>query len=222
MMGLLKGAGKTPLGWEELTLITGGADEAHFPETVLLAWKGSKNGKVVGSALDTLTARGFRAVNVNATAFYVGWQGSRPENWTITDMYYDIAAELPPAQRSLVLGGEVAVWTDNYDPFGFGQHCGVSSAPHLNPAGRLYPRSEDAAFASSTLAIMFPGAVVAADAWWRFDPSLDVSGDAYTARLAQANAKLRAAGVDGCPSDCMLRTDLHGGCNQTARCGVPY
>ena len=37
--------------------------------------------------------------------------------------------------------------------------------------------------------------MVAGDAWWKFDPTLDVSGDEYTRRLELANTKLRAAGV---------------------------
>ena len=72
------------------------------------------------------------------------------------------------------------------------------------------------------LAVTFPGAVVAADSWWRYDAGLDVEGEEYTARLAAVNAKMIAKGVDGCPTDCMLAGDLSTGCNETARCGVPY
>ena len=74
----------------------------------------------------------------------------------------------------------------------------------------------------AALLLRFSGAVVAADSWWRYNASLDVTSAVYQARLKQINAKLQAAGVDGCPTKCMMENPALGGCNETARCGVLY
>lgn len=91
----------------------------------------------------------------------------------------------------------------------------------MRPAIRLFPRSADATFERSTLGVTFPAAVVAADSWWRFDPTLDVEGGPYKKRIADINERLHAASVDGCPDSCCWEPDLTG-CNQTHRCGSPY
>ena len=98
MLSRLVGAGKTPMGWEELLLVTGAA--AGFSQTVIETWKDDT------SALSKATARGHRVVNANDTAYYVGYTGARPtKTWTIADMYLDIAAGLSDKQRALVHGG---------------------------------------------------------------------------------------------------------------------
>jgi hypothetical protein len=137
-------------------------------------------------------------------------------------MFIDIASGVPPSQRGLLLGGEVSVWTDHYTAPVYGLQCGVDPGPQTNLAAALYPREQDAAFAKSTLGVVFPKVVVAADSWWRYDAALDVTGQAYQKRLAGINARLVAAGVDGCPAKCMGLNPQLGGCNETARCGVPY
>ena len=95
-----------------------------------------------------------------------------------------------------------------------------------NPAAALFPRQEDAAFAKSTLGVTFPAAVIAADSWWRYDPHLlgpNIAANAsYRRRLADVNARLVAAGVDGCPTACMWEPHAGAGCNETARCGKLY
>ena len=70
--------------------------------------------------------------------------------------------------------------------------------------------------------VTFPGAVIAADSWWNYQADLDVTSAQYKKRLAAVNEKLKAAGVDGCPTKCMWSGPTLGGCNETARCGVPY
>eukprot|EP01045_Picozoa_sp_COSAG04_P015866 COSAG04_NODE_1285_length_7373_cov_52.336954_6_plen_78_part_00 len=70
--------------------------------------------------------------------------------------------------------------------------------------------------------VTFPGAVIAADSWWNYQADLDVTSAQYKKRLAAVNEKLKAAGVDGCPTECMWGGPALGGCNETARCGVPY
>ena len=142
--------------------------------------------------------------------------------------------------------------TDHYTAPIFGEQCGVDKQPLTDPAGKLFPRNEDAAFAKANLAVSsdscsylqqidsrsiyaqlhywhlrqqqvtFPTSVVAADSWWRYDPKLDVFGDEYQVRLQKVNAALIAAGVDSCPTKCMSLNPRLGGCNETSRCGVPY
>ena len=168
-----------------------------------------------------LQARGHRVVNSNSSVYYLGWNPI-----SFGDIYIDIAEGIPASQRHLLLGGEVSVWTDHYTAPVYGLQCGVESAAQPNPAKRMYPRSEDAAFGKSTLGVTFPAAVIAADSWWRYDPALHqsklVSNAAYRKRLAEVNARLVAAGVDSCPTSCMWAPHSHGGCNETSRCGVDY
>lgn len=165
-----------------------------------------------------MTAKGHRCVNSNETAYYIGYESALG----LAEMYIDIAAGVPSSQRTLLLGGEVSVWTDHYTAPELGMQCGVDKGPQTNPAKALFPRSQDAAFAKSTLAVTFPATVVAADSWWRYEKNLDVNGDQYQARLVAINARMSAAGVDGCPSSCMMKVPSQGGCSETHRCGVPY
>ena len=138
--------------------------------------------------------------------------------------------------------------TDHYTAPKLGLQCGVDAGPQPNPAKALFPRTEDDAFAQSTLVsrhgtvswaaplppaksagagrcaqgVTFPGAVIAADSWWNYQADLDVTSAQYKKRLADVNEKLKGAGVDGCPTKCMWSGPALGGCNETARCGVPY
>lgn len=225
ILRLLQHNGKTPYGWSELLLVTDGTE--GYSDTVLSAWKGGDS----NSSVAAITGRGHRCVNSNSTAYYLGWQ----ENYNpdkspgapasigigISDAYIDIAEGVPEAQKKLLLGGEISIWTDHYTAPTFGEQCGVNKQPLTNPAGKLFPRDEDAAFAMANLGVTFPTSVVAADSWWRFNASLDVTGPEYQARLQKVNAALIAAGVESCPSKCMSLNPKLGGCNETARCGVP-
>ena len=166
-LALLKDAGKTAQGWSELLLVTDGTE--GYENTVINAWKGGSPSKHTG--VPDVTARGYRAVNSNQTAYYFGWNAI-----AYKDMYIDIGSGVPSSQRSLLLGGEVAVcarrlfpdlvalasrhsqmhrhWrlgTDHYTAPKLGLQCGVDAGPQPNPAKALFPRTEDDAFALSTL-----------------------------------------------------------------------
>ena len=73
-----------------------------YENTVINAWKGGSPSKHTG--VPDVTARGYRAVNSNQTAYYFGWNSI-----AYKDMYIDIGAGVPTSQRSLLLGGEIAV-----------------------------------------------------------------------------------------------------------------
>ena len=222
VLALLKTHSKTGQGWSELLLATDGTK--GFPNTAINAWQGTPlykcTGVTCGSAAN-ITARDHQVIVSNSSVYYLGWNPI-----SFDEIYIDIAEGIPPAQRYLLLGGEVSVWTDHYTAPTFGKQCGVDSGPQTNQAKALFPRSEDAAFAQSALGVTFPGAVIAADSWWRFDASLlgkkAQASSAYRKRLAKINARLIAAGVDSCPTECMWKPHAGAGCNETHRCGKPY
>ena len=88
-------------------------------DAVLNAWKGGTDPTSDDHGVAAVTAKGYRVVNSNQTAYYVGWASrhnpaypgpGQPETVGIAleDMYIDIAAGVPEAERTLLLGGEVS------------------------------------------------------------------------------------------------------------------
>jgi len=107
------------------------------------------------------------------------------------------------------LGGEAAIWTDNYC---FAAQCGHASAdaaPRPKAPG-MFPRSADRAFGQSLSGMVWPRAYVKGAALWRYDKTRASA----TTVLAGAHRRLAAAGVDGCPEGCL--------CDETTRCGEVY
>ena len=111
ILRLLKAEGKVAQGWSELLLVTDGT--AGYDDTVINAWKGGDPGKNPGVA--DITSKGYRCVNSNSTAYYLGWEGiknpdagkpGQPATLGIgvDQMYIDIAAGVPAGQRQLLLG----------------------------------------------------------------------------------------------------------------------
>jgi len=123
----VRAAGLTPMCWEEIPLtwnVTLGND------TVVQTWLGT-------SSVATLTGQGRKVIDSNYnfwyldcgrgqwlnfdngaafSAFYpfVDWC-SPTKNWRLV-YSHDPAAGLSPAQAELVLGGEVAIWSETIDP----------------------------------------------------------------------------------------------------------
>ena len=125
--------------------------------------------------------------------------------------WYDINstfAATPSAKPSLLLGGEVSMWTDTY--CAGGAQCGASSGP--NPvATKLFPPSEDDAFATSVGGMIFPRALVGAGSFWRYDASVNASSPEFADSIWKLNDRLRELGAKTCPSKCA--------CDQLTQCG---
>ncbi|KAK0745964.1 glycoside hydrolase family 20 protein [Schizothecium vesticola] len=125
--GRVRAAGLTPLSWEEIPLewnVTVGAD------TVIQTWLGTESVRKV-------TAKGLQVIDSNYNFWYLdcgrgqwlafdngaAFQQHYPFNdwcgptksWALV-YSHDPTAGLSPAQAKLVLGGEVAVWTESIDP----------------------------------------------------------------------------------------------------------
>ncbi|KAF4719650.1 hypothetical protein FOZ63_003086, partial [Perkinsus olseni] len=106
-----------------------------------------------------------------------------------------------------VLGGEAALWTDNFlEKY----QCGAASAAVaekedlLPRAPLMWPRAMDESFSHAMLGMIFPKAAVYGAALWRFDPL-------FTAALRRPMfrriaSSLRALGVRSC--------DAGGGCDE--------
>lgn len=107
------------------------------------------------------------------------------------------------------LGGEAAIWTDNYC---FAPQCGHASAdvtPRPKVPG-MFQRAADSAFEQSLSGMVWPRAYVKGAALWRYDRTRASA----TTVLAGAYRRLAAASVDGCPEGCH--------CDEATRCGEVY
>jgi hypothetical protein len=130
-----------------------------------------------------------------------------PKGWS--RCWYDIAPNVPAAEKPLLLGGEVSMWSDSYCYTG---QCGASGG---TPVGaKLFPPAMDAEFGRSIGGMIWPRGFVAAAAFWNFDASSDPSSAPFAAAIWELNDKLAAAGSLTCPSNCS--------CDQLTACGQPY
>eukprot|EP00937_MAST-01D_sp_MAST-1D-sp2_P003273 g3273.t1 len=189
--------GKTAEGWEEVLFDAGAATN----KTIVNAWARH-------SAAD-ITATGRRAVESKSGAFYstaaapggaAGWKRC----------WYDISTGVPAAQRELLLGGEMSMWTDTYC---FENQCGASGGGA--PVGHaLFDPAQDAAFAKSIGGMIWPRGYVGAAAFWNFNASVDPSAADFVQSIWKTNDALAARGALVCPTSCS--------CDQLSACGKPY
>ena len=164
---------KTPEGWEEIEFNAGAATEG----TIVNAWTRHEAPEV--------TATGRRAVESHSANFYFTEAvPGGPAGWA--KVYHDIGAGVPPNETQLLLGGEMSMWSDTYC---HEQQCGASSGP--TPVGApLFPPSADAQFAQSIGGMVWPRGFVGAQAFWRFDASVDPASAAFTAAIWSLNEQL--------------------------------
>ncbi|KAH7911725.1 N-acetylhexosaminidase [Hygrophoropsis aurantiaca] len=117
--GALKSMGKTPVVWEEMVLQH---DVALSNNTVVMVWISSQN---VGA----VAQKGFRIIHAASDYFYLdcgmgGWVGDNPNgnSWcnpfkTWQKSYiFDPTAGVSDAQKSLVLGGQHLLWSEQSSP----------------------------------------------------------------------------------------------------------
>jgi hexosaminidase len=181
---------RTPIAWGDLAAATSYSPESKVGSNVVLeAWDRAAKGKH-----DVVDA-------------------------SIQSSYLDLSAAERPASNfweprlggSHVLGGEAAIWTDNYC---FSYQCGAASedvgraAGHLPKAPGMYGRGADATFESSLSGLVWPRAFVKGAALWHRDPHVNVG-----AVLDAAHARLETS-VNACPQGCV--------CDEVRRCGEVF
>merc|ERR1712107_524939 len=111
------------------------------------------------------------------------------------------------SERALLAGGETAMWSDIYVP------------PRKQNTECLFQSPDfDAAFSTSTSAMIWPRAAVAAGSFYRFDVHLQNTSEAFAGLLGNINRRLTARGIEVC--ECT--TPTHQGCTQQSNCGVSY
>ena len=121
--------------------------------------------------------------------------------------WVDIASGLNATQRTLLHGGVVSAWGDEY--------CYVAYCLHLDqfPAAHaLFPPSADDLFHQSIIGVVFPRTAVAAGSFWNYAAS--AAADDVASAVDVLNARLAGRGLPTCPQDC--------GCDAATRCGQQY
>jgi hypothetical protein len=113
----------------------------------------------------------------------------------------------PPAgvknesELSLLLGGEVSMWQDEY----------VSSCMFQSP-------QTDSNFSTSTSTCIWPRSIIAAGSFWGYHPDFQTTDPDFNATFSQMRSRLVSRGVEACPCATLDST----GCNQMSKCGVGY
>jgi hexosaminidase len=101
MLHIVEGYGKTVSGWEELYF------DVHAGSTTAIINAWSRH------TASEITATGRKAVESKSNHFYFTRPApGGPAGWTTC--WYDIGTGVPDSERSLLLGGEVSMWTDTY------------------------------------------------------------------------------------------------------------
>lgn len=184
MRSTLEGAGATTMGW-------GGANQA-----INQRW-GGPNASVLATA-------GILAVETAPNRFYVSGGKSTPK---VSGAWCDLGF-VPAENRSFLLGGEVAMWTDAY--------CYINDCVRPNSqkgsGHELFNRSNDELFGRSVGGMIWPRGHLAAGSFWNFRP--DLSNDDVSAQMNQQNRLAEQRGGLVCPTGCE--------CTVGKACGTPY
>jgi len=185
MRSTLEGAGAQTMGW-------GGAGMAI-------------NQRWGGPNASQLATAGTPAVETAPNRFYLNSGKSTPK---VSGAWCDLGF-VPAENRSLLLGGEVAMWTDAY--------CYINDCVRPNSqkgsGADLFNRTNDEQFGLSVGGMIWPRGHLAAGSFWNFRP--DIPTDEVAARaLNQHNTLAAQRGGIVCPTGC--------DCTVGKACGVPY
>ncbi|KAK3752448.1 hypothetical protein QZH41_013498, partial [Actinostola sp. cb2023] len=156
---------KTTVTWEEAFSSTA----TVLNSTIVQAWKSASIKSIVDSKR--------YAINSLSSHFYLNYLAVSPAKlWT------DISAGLDQTEVKYLLGGEMAMWTDNY--------CYISEC--FNPSSKpstwwMYDPSHDAQFTQSISGIIWPRAVVGAASFWNFKQDLDPESADFLLRYKASN-----------------------------------
>ena len=157
-----------------------------------------------------VTTTGHRVVVANGSSLYFTTAApGGAAGWG--KLWYDIGFDVPSAERALLLGGEMSMWTDTYcSP----RECGAMPAYHTEKGGALYNRSRDREYARSLGGMIWPRGYVGAAAFWNWNRSVDARSDWFARAIWSLNDALASRGALVCPSNCS--------CDQMSACGRPY
>jgi hypothetical protein len=184
---------RTVGGWEELGFTTHVATSS--PKFVLNTWHYKTQAEA--------TALGFHTVAANDSHLYLVYQQPWQKYW------FDMSSGLNSTQRSLLRGGVVSAWTDEYCYISFCIHEGKYPAAHA-----LFPPSADPLFHRSILAYSFPRAAVAAGSFWHYNASMNDTSPELAQSVRRMNDRIIRRGLPSCPNDCK--------CDAARFCGAPY
>jgi len=188
-IGVLADLGKKVIGWEEAYF----KSSAGTPEDLILQlWKSYD--------VPQTDDAGFKSLYSKYTNLYLDL---RP---TDLELYININ----PAGSRNVLGGEVAMWTDNYCPK---LDC-YSTARPLPPARHMFTSDMDQEFIDSINRMMWVKTAVAACTFWNFRPEINPQHDLlpleflkeylfsnFLIRACVDNDKCRCSELHGCSGD---------------------
>jgi hexosaminidase len=97
---------KTPSGWEEAAFDAGAATS----DTIVDGWSKHLASEII--------AKGWRAIESHSAAFYMTEAApGGPKGWD--KMWFDISQNIPAYNLTRLLGGEISMWTGNYQVI----HC---------------------------------------------------------------------------------------------------
>lgn len=189
--------GKTPETWEEGLFDA----DAATKDTIVNAWSTYNASQII--------ATGRKAVESKDKWFYfTDAAKGGPEGWS--KCWNDIGYGVPADKKSMLLGGEMSMWTDRYC---YINQCNPTST-NVPIGAPLFPPSQDTAFAASIGGMIWPRGFVAAGAFWHYDESQNPSSDEFVDRIWKLNDKIAADGGLTCPSNCT--------CDELTACGKPY
>ena len=171
-IGVLTALGKKVIGWEESYF----RSRAGSPENLTIQlWK--------DRGVEQTDAEGFQSLYSNYRHFYLDLRPSYDQ------LYLDIS---PRGRHSPnLLGGEIAIWTDNYCPK---LDCYVTSRP-LPPARALFVAERDQEFIDSINRMVWVKAAVASTTFWNYVPGLNPARDLdlpFVKRYLFSNFLIRA------------------------------
>lgn len=183
---------KIPYAWQEALTST----SAAINGTVLQVWK--------GTVLKTLIDKGFQVINSLDSHFYLS------SHLDFSALWNDISAGLNPDETMLVLGGEMAMWTDNYC---FVDQCFLyrRSKPQ---AWWMFGPESDSQFTESVSGIIWPGAIVGAGSFWNYQSGLKPDSQEFLMILNTQHKRMVQRGILTCPPGCT--------CDYLTRCGQSY
>lgn len=149
-----------------------------FPSVIVEEW-----GK--GSNWQRSARLGHRVVESHYSDFYLD-----SAKWSPAQMWKDLYISTQggdghvnanASERALLLGGETAMWSDQYVP-----------PKTTNVVCMFQSPSFDSNFSTSTSSMIWPRAAVAAGSFYRFDAALSNSSDAFAGLLQDINRRLTA------------------------------
>ena len=203
------------------------------PETIVQVFSSTPIGTTTltpAQLLANVTKAGFRAVMADASRLYLDTGSTYPVAYRRL-LWDDLAAGLPEAQKPLLLGGTMPLWSDTYCSgaveCGGWAYCpgapwpadapfptGGDAESCISSLGWMQSQHEDAAFVLSAGGLLFPRANVGAGAFWNYRPELPTNGTEFLRRTSALAASMAARGVMGiCPPGCT--------CGFGTRCGQP-